>query len=267
MINTDKIFRFYDSFFQSDSSITGLKKDFYTGGFNHPSLKDAVKIEINADEEFIILSHYLREEYDEETGAFIGEDEENKKFYFVNYLTSKVNSEANTLYRGIKSKLDEFLQSKDGIENYQKLVLNKLGLYLIKCELEPYKKYPILKEAIKNLNSHVIAIFEPFTQQNDSVIALKPMQRVELNITVAEFAYLFKLLQESKIIKIEEGNALPFFRNIASLFRTKKTTNINPENLANQFKELKFADEKKVYETWDTKLIHLRQIHNDFKDK
>lgn len=265
MINTDKIFRFFDSFFNSKAQFENFKNNFYKGRFGSLPY-EVVDVTMDTEEESVILSHYLTEEYDEESGAFIGEDETNKKFYFNDYLKSQLNREANTIYRNIESKFNDFLISKDGLENYKKLVLSKFDTYLEKSEKEPFKKYSCVRITIRSLSEEIKKIFNPFSELETPAKTLRIGEKAILKITIAEFGYLVKILEDSGVFEIKDGNTNKFFEALTPLFVNSKGIDFSAKNLSNEYSTNDISRNEQWYDRIDTIIEKMKKKNNFYRN-
>lgn len=266
MKNTVEIFRFFDSFFNSKAQFENFKNNFYKGRFGSLP-NEVVEVTMDTEEESVILSHYLTEEYDEESGAFIGEDETNKKFYFNDYLKSQLNREANTIYRNIESKFNDFLISKDGLENYKKLVLSKFDTYLEKSEKEPFKKYSCVKITIRSLSEEIKKLFNPFSEPETPAKTLRIEEKAILNITVEEFGYLVKILEESGVFEITNRNTTKFFEALTPLFVSSKGKPISVNNLKNEYLTNDIKRDNKWYDRVDVIIEKMKKKNNFYRNK
>jgi len=87
----------------------------------------------------------------------------------------------------------------------------------------------------------------------------QPQYKMKTKLTVPQLSYLFRALNDNKLIDIT--NKTDLFKFIADSFQTKASDDISWQSVKNKFDTPEF----KAVEFWDEKFLHLRQ--STIKDK
>jgi len=226
----------------------------------------------------ITFKYFMRDDIDylkkEILENFININTEEKIAYLdrIKYEIETYQKHVWATYENIKVWLDKYEITEDEIFSHQKFS-NELYRLLsdepptFKETFEPdynkdteqiqsvfYNYYygQALKQILDYIAVHEAKI-NPLRQSK------QPQYKIKTKLTVPQLAYLFRALNDNKLIDVT--NKTELFKFIAEAFQTKGSDDLSWNNIKNKFDTPEF----KAVEFWDEKFLHLRQ--STLKDK